>query len=598
MFGNTPNSSIREFRQKVVVPAGRYVMQREADRAELENELQRANPDKRIIVVDAPLSRQSQQHLDQLTNNLVNTTQDVKQRALISGLLAYADMAQVDRHARLWETWLLPLAKRCGGPPAKEPLVTIEGDWKIFSTSPRFTALDAFRLKNVSGQDLTHVAVQVLAENEWGDKAAQYYYFDRVDVEEAARLVPHPRWEKRRLPFSNTFKLQWSIWCDQESAVDRQVALKNPGPNPDPAGWRKDYLKFDEKYQAEGEALGAMVRTFRFLPINAGRQRRRLLEIIAPQTTFVARLKDPGKTLLVRFLRMAADKSAVEAEVLDLATRKPFRTETPVWKGRLSPDNDEGYVIRFDSGWTLLLAQDDQPMLANAGDGRDRLVSLVGVKLPGRENGKPAAADNPAPAPAPSADPAPASAVPAALADAFIAKSVWVNEATRMTFTVLERKGERFRARFEIAGTIDREIAGQVHGDTVSWRAKDVAPRPRRPGRRQHGHLRQGPGRPADRLHLSLGQGRRRLHAPPSRGEVKAVLSPDAACFCTSTARATAGPPRATPWAGDGQRRPSPERASQPPGWHPVAPYQGYEASGVLSDPWRCPGLACYSLSG
>src|SRR5262249_13151329 len=154
-----------------------------------------------------------------------------------------ADMAQVDRQADLWQTWLLPLAKQCGGPPSPVQLVDVEGDWNQWVTKDdlRFNRLNEFRLKNVSGQDLSHAGVELVAENEWGDKAVHYYYLGRLDVEEVVRLVPHPRWDRRRLPFTNTINLNWSVWADQGSEVHRQAQLANPTPNPNPTHWRNKY---------------------------------------------------------------------------------------------------------------------------------------------------------------------------------------------------------------------------------------------------------------------------------------------------------------------------------------------------------------------
>jgi hypothetical protein len=386
LMGNTPNSSIREFQQKVFLPAGRYVFQREMDRLELQDQLQREHPDKEVIVLDAPRSAESRQRLKELLDGMGGMMEDVKKRAVVSGLLAYADMAQVDRASALWQTWLLPLAKRCGGPASPKPLVKIEGNWHLpFAQANRrqFNQLKDFQLKNVSGQDLTHVAVEMIADNEWGEKVAQYYYFPRLDVAEVARLVPHPRWEKRRLPFTNTINVKWSVWADQGSEVDRHTKLTNPVPNPDPAGWRKDYLKFDKQYQAQGEALGAIVRNFKFLPIQPQRQRRRLLELAAPGSSYAIQLTDRGKPFVVRFLRRDAEKGAVELEVIDLASRKPFRPGAPVWHGDLKADSEAGYVIHLDAGWTLLLAQDDHPTLSipKSDESPARSLPLVRIKL-------------------------------------------------------------------------------------------------------------------------------------------------------------------------------------------------------------------------
>jgi hypothetical protein len=90
-------------------------------------------------------------------------------------------------------------------------------------------------------------------------------------------------------------------------------------------------------------------------------------------------------------------------------------------------------------------------------------------------NGKPAAEfwkdldanqakNSPAPKP-------PASTSPV---DPFRAKSVWINDEQKMNLTVLERKGETFRARFVIGPTIDREVTGTVKDGKLSWLAKDV----------------------------------------------------------------------------------------------------------------------------
>jgi hypothetical protein len=388
LFGNTPASSVREFQQKIFLPVGSYVFRREADRAALEEALQKEHPELQIVVVDAPLSEASRQKLNEVMNNLGGFEADLKNRMKVSGLLAYADMAQADRSVAFWQTWLLPLARRCGGPPSDKPLVTVEGNWKLRTSGrDRFQRLSAFRLRNVSGQDLTHAVVEVIAENQWGEKAAHYFYFHQLDGALDAPLPAHPRWENGRLEFTNTIKVTWSVWADQGSEVGRQGTLTSPMPNPDPAGWRKDYLAAATPFRTEGEALGAVVRNFRFLPVNPDRQRRRLLEVAAPGTTYAVRLAAPGKagpTLIVRFLRLNADQTDVEAEVFDLADRKPFRPDAPVWKGKVTADKEAGYVIRMDSGWTFLIAPDDQPNVrAEAvADSPAREVPLVRLKLP------------------------------------------------------------------------------------------------------------------------------------------------------------------------------------------------------------------------
>ena len=73
----------------------------------------------------------------------------------------------------------------------------------------------------------------------------------------------------------------------------------------------------------------------------------------------------------------------------------------------------------------------------------------------------------------PKASPA-ADKLATAPADPFKTDTVWVNKEQKQTLTVLERKGETFRARFVIGETIDREIAGTVKDGKLSWLAKDV----------------------------------------------------------------------------------------------------------------------------
>ncbi len=69
---------------------------------------------------------------------------------------------------------------------------------------------------------------------------------------------------------------------------------------------------------------------------------------------------------------------------------------------------------------------------------------------------------------------APEPPVPTPLTDPFQLKSVWVNDGQAMTLTVMERKGEMFRARFVIGNNLDREVTGTVKDGKVSWLAKDV----------------------------------------------------------------------------------------------------------------------------
>lgn len=58
--------------------------------------------------------------------------------------------------------------------------------------------------------------------------------------------------------------------------------------------------------------------------------------------------------------------------------------------------------------------------------------------------------------------------------DSFKPKSIWVGENGRLVMTVVERKGQSFRATLEIGNKIARDITGTIKGRKVSWLGKDV----------------------------------------------------------------------------------------------------------------------------
>jgi hypothetical protein len=395
-YGNTPASSIREFLQTVIIPGVQYCLQREADANELRESLQSDNPNVRIIVRDAPMSAESREKLQEFLGGLGGLKEDMKNRAVVSGLLAYADMAEVDRTAAFWQTWLLPLARRSGGPVSDKPLVKLEAHWRDKrSDQSQFKRVDHFPLYNVSGQDLTHVVVEMIAESEWGEKVAQYYYFAQLEVADFVRLLAHPRWDKRRLDFTNTMTVTWSVWADQGSETGRQMKLTSPAPNPDPAAWRKDYLGYDRQYQAEGEALGVVVQNTTHLPVSPDRLRRLQRDGAAPGTCYGFRLAGDGKTgrtLILRFLRFDRDQDTFEAEIFDPSTHQPFRTDTPVWKGKLGARAEAGIAFGTAAGielsWAFGLVQGEFPQIFCTSAGKPgalfpaRDIPLFSVKVP------------------------------------------------------------------------------------------------------------------------------------------------------------------------------------------------------------------------
>src|SRR5262245_58782358 len=70
-----------------------------------------------------------------------------------------------------------------------------------------------------------------------------------------------------------------------------------------------------------------------------------------------------------------------------------------------------------------------------------------------------------------SAQPEKRSATPA---DRWPVDSVWVNEDMKLRLTILERKGESFRAKLVAGDAIERTFTGTIKGNKVAWLAKDV----------------------------------------------------------------------------------------------------------------------------
>jgi hypothetical protein len=388
-FGNTPASSIRNFTQSVVFPAVKYAFQREADRASLEDELSRQYPGYRVIVTDSPLSEASRQHLGDMLSGVGRMQDDIHQATIVSGLLGYADMAEADRQVHFWESVLLPLAQRCGGPATTKELVDVEGGWRVRPGTDSFQRLHRFQLQNVFDQDLTHVVIELVAEDRWAGKASHYLYLPRLNVAESVNVMPHPRWDKRKLDFTNKMTVTVSVWADQASSVNRKTELASPAPNPDPTGWRRDYLAFDEKYMSEGEALGAAVQGLGLLRFNAQRQRRLLAAAAAPGSSYIFRLAEDGKpsrTLVLRFLMAADDGSSVEAEIFDAATKKPLRPDILTWKGTLIADHETGYSFRLNADWMFQISAGDQPVIAVPVEKREeeratQQIALLPVKI-------------------------------------------------------------------------------------------------------------------------------------------------------------------------------------------------------------------------
>ena len=293
----------------------------------------------------------------------------------MSGLLAYADMVQAERNAAFWQTWLLPLVKRSSGPAAAQPLVEIRGDWREYRVEGKGTykRLDYFFLRNISGQNLTHVVVSLLAENEWGERAAHYYYFPELDTKEVGLVVDPRHGKNRRLPFTSSLTVTSDVWAEQGSYLGQATKLTSPAPYSDVEGARKSFLNQDELYQAEGEAFGVMAQRLFLRPGDPAWLKRGLRAAAAPGKSYVFNVTSQAKssrTLLLRFLRCALEgPGGVEAEVLDAKSRQPFLANTPVWKGELHPGSEVkiGFfgtaAVDFYPDWTFGFGNDDSLMI-------------------------------------------------------------------------------------------------------------------------------------------------------------------------------------------------------------------------------------------
>jgi hypothetical protein len=395
-YGNTPTSAMQQFRDNVLAPGLEFCLSREGDRARIQEEVDRKYPDTHnILVGEIPYSERSHEKLQETWRGIAGLKDKAMQGAVVSGMLGYADMTEVDRLSAFWQSWLLPLARRCGGPTTEKPLLSVDAIWRQRSSRDRFQRLAQFLLRNISGQELTHVVVEVTAENPWGERASHYCYIPQLDLAEMVWVLPHPRWDKRRLDFTNWMNVSVSVWADQGTDLKRQTRLASPAPNRDPEGWRRDYLGYDRQYATDGEALGKVLQTRIALPANPERQRRLLREAAAAGNTYLFRLAvqgKPARTLVLRMRRMDADGTA-EAEIFDLANRQPFRADTPLWKTHAGGKMGSALYFSLNgdfktTGWAFVIGEDDRPHLFCPLGGKPgavfpaREIALFPVKLP------------------------------------------------------------------------------------------------------------------------------------------------------------------------------------------------------------------------
>jgi hypothetical protein len=141
------------------------------------------------------------------------------------------------------------------------------------------------------------------------------------------------------------------------------VKLTNPAPNPDPAGWRKDYLGFDARLASFGEDFGKAMQGMVSLPASVEQERRLFQEASKPGATYAFRFAGQGqssRSLVLSFLRRNANET--EVEIYAPRDHKPFMANTPVWTGLSDPRNPKS--IQFgnnDQGWAFTVGEDGLP---------------------------------------------------------------------------------------------------------------------------------------------------------------------------------------------------------------------------------------------
>jgi hypothetical protein len=322
-FGNTAQSQLREMKAWAL-SALQFSLSLDADAEDLRRTGALGDD-----LFGTPMSPRTRELLRDLQRGTGEGAADIFAAERFSQCLNYADFAEVDRLVKFWQTTLLPLARRTSGQPSVQPLASAAGGWRLFfSSDERFRWLDNFNFRNISGLELTHVTIEIQAEDQWGEKFAQYYYLPELDIDEVALLRPHFRFAERFLQSSPSVQVTFSIWSDQGASTSQQVALKSPEPRRDPKRFHAEAVAADKENQAAGEALGAAVKNKGFLLASAARQKRAVAAAAAAGKRYVFQSPDGkgGRTLLVRFLRASADETAFEVQITGLTDNKPFQS--------------------------------------------------------------------------------------------------------------------------------------------------------------------------------------------------------------------------------------------------------------------------------
>ncbi|MBX9584152.1 MAG: hypothetical protein K2X87_27960 [Gemmataceae bacterium] len=131
-YGQTASSGIRDM-QGAVGASFRYVLQRQADRAELERELRDHLPSAGLVVTDAPLSEASRQKPIEVFGAFGGLAEKAEQRGYYSGYIKYGEMQYIDATAALWQQHLMPHVRADRRPPLPGA-VRLDGHWTPFTS--------------------------------------------------------------------------------------------------------------------------------------------------------------------------------------------------------------------------------------------------------------------------------------------------------------------------------------------------------------------------------------------------------------------------------------------------------------------------------
>jgi hypothetical protein len=238
-YGNTPNSSIMQLGQFLANGAVKLA----------EYEVERARDREASRDTDPPLSTESWNRLKKFADgiNPRNLSDVIADSAQWSALMRYADMCAADDEIPYWENTLLPMAKACAGPESPEPLVEVTALWRDLRGGEKFKRLFCIVVKNTTRVKLQHATLKIEMTNAWNEVSTQFYFLSSLDAGEEVGLLPHLRWDERRLVFVNSLSVRCSIWSDQGSDTGRITELVNPVPNPNPEIWRTNYLRYDDE---------------------------------------------------------------------------------------------------------------------------------------------------------------------------------------------------------------------------------------------------------------------------------------------------------------------------------------------------------------